>query len=56
MKIGIVGASGGEVTGSCYHTIEATQMYTRHRDLFDEGMTKFITEKPLREDLKSLKV
>ena len=36
--------------------IEATQIYTRHRDLFDEGMTKFITEKPLREDLKSLKV
>jgi metallo-beta-lactamase family protein len=28
----------------------------RHRELFDEGMTKFITEKPLREDLKTLKV
>ncbi len=36
--------------------IEATNIYMRHRELFDEGMTKFITEKPLREDLKTLKV
>lgn len=36
--------------------IEATNIYTRHRELFDEGMTKFIAEKPLREDLKTLKV
>jgi metallo-beta-lactamase family protein len=36
--------------------IEATNIYTRHRELFDEGMTKFITEKPLRADLKTLKL
>ena len=36
--------------------IEATNIYTRHRELFDEGMTKFIAERPLREDLKTLKV
>jgi metallo-beta-lactamase family protein len=36
--------------------IEATQIYTRHRELFDERMTKFIAERPLREDLKSLKL
>jgi metallo-beta-lactamase family protein len=34
--------------------IEAMNIYSRHRELFDEGMTKFITEKPLREDLKTL--
>jgi metallo-beta-lactamase family protein len=36
--------------------IEATNIYTRHRELFDEGMTKFIAERPLRADLKTLKV
>lgn len=36
--------------------IEATNIYARHRELFDEGMTKFIREKPLREDLKTLKM
>ncbi len=36
--------------------IEATNIYTRHRELFDEGMTKFIAQRPLREDLKTLKV
>lgn len=36
--------------------IEATNIYTRHRELFDEGMTKFVSEKPLREDLKTLTV
>jgi len=36
--------------------IEATNIYTRHRELFDEGMAKFVAEKPLRADLKSLKV
>jgi len=36
--------------------IEATKVYTKHRELFDEAMTKFISEKPLREDLKSLKI
>jgi metallo-beta-lactamase family protein len=36
--------------------IEATQIYARHRELFDERMTKFIAEKPLREDLKTMKL
>jgi metallo-beta-lactamase family protein len=35
--------------------IEATKIYSRHRELFDEGMTKFISEKPMREDLKTMK-
>jgi len=36
--------------------IEATNIYTRHRELFDDAMTKFIAEKPLRADLKSMKL
>jgi metallo-beta-lactamase family protein len=36
--------------------IEALNIYTRHRDLFDEGMTKFLAEKPLRADLGTLKL
>jgi metallo-beta-lactamase family protein len=36
--------------------IEATNIYTRHRELFDEGMTKYLAEKPLREDLKTMKL
>jgi metallo-beta-lactamase family protein len=36
--------------------IEATKIYARHRELFDEGMMKFIAERPLREDLKTLKL
>jgi len=36
--------------------IEATNIYTRHRELFDEGMTRFIAEKPLRSDLKTMKL
>lgn len=36
--------------------IEATHIYTRHRELFDEAMTKFIAEKPLRADLKTMKL
>jgi metallo-beta-lactamase family protein len=36
--------------------IEATNIYARHRELFDEGMTKFISEKPLRADLKTMKL
>src|SRR5262249_44667446 len=27
--------------------IQATNIYTKHRELFDEGMTKFVREKPL---------
>ena len=34
--------------------IEALNIYTRHRELFDEGMTKFIAERPLRADLKTM--
>lgn len=36
--------------------IEATHIYARHRELFDEGMTKFIAEKPLNADLQTLKM
>jgi metallo-beta-lactamase family protein len=34
--------------------IEATKIYMRHRELFDEGMTKFVAERPLREELKAM--
>jgi metallo-beta-lactamase family protein len=34
--------------------IEATNIYMRHRELFDEGMTKFVAEKPLRADLRTM--
>jgi metallo-beta-lactamase family protein len=34
--------------------IEATNIYTKHFELFDDEMLKFIKEKPLREDLKML--
>ena len=36
--------------------IEATNIYARHRELFDDEMTKFIAEKPLRADLKTMKL
>src|SRR5262249_54961174 len=36
--------------------IEATKIYTQHRELFHEKMEKFISEKPLREDLKTMKM
>ena len=36
--------------------IEATRIYVRHPELYDEGMTKFIRERRLREDLKTLKL
>lgn len=36
--------------------IEATNIYVRHRELFDDAMTKFIAEKPLRADLKTMKL
>jgi metallo-beta-lactamase family protein len=36
--------------------IEATNIYMRHRELFDEDMTRFIAEKPLRSDLKTMKL
>jgi metallo-beta-lactamase family protein len=34
--------------------IEATKIYTKHSELFDEELLKFMREKPLREDLKTL--
>jgi metallo-beta-lactamase family protein len=36
--------------------IEATKIYVKHKEIFDEQMTKFISERPLRDDLKTLKV
>jgi metallo-beta-lactamase family protein len=36
--------------------IEATNIYMRHRELFDEDMIKFIAEKPMRADLKTMKL
>jgi metallo-beta-lactamase family protein len=36
--------------------IQATNIYVKHRELFDEGMMKFIREKPLRDDLKTMKL
>ncbi len=36
--------------------IQATNIYASHRELFDDGMTKFVREKPLREDLKTMKL
>ncbi|MCI0499887.1 MAG: MBL fold metallo-hydrolase [Planctomycetales bacterium] len=35
--------------------IEATKLYAKHRELFDDQMLKYIQEKPLREDLQTLK-
>lgn len=34
--------------------IEATRIYASHRELFDDQMTKFVAEKPLSADLKSM--
>src|SRR5262245_4369605 len=36
--------------------IEALNIYTRHRELFDDAMTKFIADRPLRADLKTMKL
>jgi metallo-beta-lactamase family protein len=35
--------------------IKATKIYSEHRELFDEDMLKYISQRPLREDLKTLK-
>jgi len=35
--------------------IEATKIYMRHQELFDDAMTKFIAEKPVQADLTSMK-
>lgn len=34
--------------------IQATTIYMRHRELFDAAMTKFVSEKPLSADLKTM--
>jgi metallo-beta-lactamase family protein len=36
--------------------IQATNIYARHRELFDDAMMKFVSEKPLRADLKTMKL
>jgi len=36
--------------------IEATNIYVRHRELFDDALLKFIKDRPLREDLKSMQM
>ena len=36
--------------------IEATNIYMKHQDIFDEEMIKFIGDRPLGEDLKTLKM
>lgn len=36
--------------------IEATKIYTKHFELFDEELIKFIKEKPMKEDLKTLTI
>lgn len=35
--------------------IETTRIYAAHRELFDDRMTKFLRQQPLREDLKTLR-
>jgi metallo-beta-lactamase family protein len=36
--------------------IKATNIYMEHKELFDDEMLKYISQRPLREDLKSLKM
>ncbi len=35
--------------------IEATKIYGKHREIFDDDMTRYISERPLREDLRTMK-
>jgi metallo-beta-lactamase family protein len=35
--------------------IEATKIYGKHREIFDDNMKQFLAEKPLRDDLVTLK-
>jgi metallo-beta-lactamase family protein len=35
--------------------IEATKIYTKHREIFDDNMKRFIAERPLRDELVTLK-
>jgi metallo-beta-lactamase family protein len=34
--------------------IEATRIYARHRELFDDAMVAYLRERPMREDLRTL--
>ena len=36
--------------------IETTEIYAHHRELFDEQMTEFVSVRPMREDLSTLKM
>ena len=36
--------------------IEATKIYTQHRELFHDKMEKFVRERPLRVDLRTMKM
>jgi len=36
--------------------IEATKIYTKHPEIFDDDMKRFIAERPLRDELVTLKV
>lgn len=36
--------------------IEASDIYSKHRELFDDEALKFIQERPLREDLRTMKL
>lgn len=36
--------------------IEATNIYVKHQEIFDDEMKKFIRDRPLKSDLKSLKL
>jgi metallo-beta-lactamase family protein len=36
--------------------IQATKIYQKHREIFDDGMKRFLSERPLSEDLITLKV
>jgi metallo-beta-lactamase family protein len=35
--------------------IEATKIYVKHREIFDDRMKRFLSERPLRDDLVTLK-
>jgi metallo-beta-lactamase family protein len=35
--------------------IEATKIYSKHREIFDEDMTRYLSERPMREDLRLMK-
>lgn len=36
--------------------IEATKIYAKHRELFHEKMARFVQEKPLRDELRTMKM